>query len=112
MGKSKTSIKAVKLVVLCLAIMLLYVASHAFHIWHIRLRFSTGTFMRDVMETIQAPMILSRMCAPFIGLIAAIYLFTTDSRKAMGIVFLAIMLICCIVSFPYAYRFLKVLLLL
>lgn len=105
MEKSQTSTKAAKLVVLCLAILLLYVASQAYHIWHIRVRCSTGTLLRDVMEIIQAPMILSRMFAPFIGLIAALYLYAKDSRKVIAILFVAIMLICCIVSFPYIYRF-------
>ncbi len=93
------------LLVICLAIMLLYAASHAYHFWHIRLRFTTGTFLRSVMELAQAPMILSRMFAPFIGGIAAIWFIAKDARRTLGAVVLAIMAGGCFVSFPYVCRF-------
>jgi hypothetical protein len=87
------------------AIMLLYAASHAYHVWHLRVRCPTGTFLRSVMEFVQAPMILSRMFAPLIGVIVAIRFLARDSRKALGVVFLAVMVVGCFISFPYIRNF-------
>lgn len=105
-GSPQNRRRSRNLLLLCLAIMLLYAASHAYHLWHIRLRFSSGTFLRSVMEFSQAPLILSRMFAPFMGVIAATWFLAKDARKVLGVALLAIMLGGCFVSFPYVCRFL------
>ena len=106
MGKPASSRQPRVLLFICVAIMLLYTTSHAYHLWHIRLRFSPGTFLRSVMELGQAPMVLSRMFAPFLGVFAAIWFLAKDTRKILGVILLAAMTGGCFVSLPYVYRFL------
>lgn len=91
------------LLFVCAAILLLYAASHAYHFWHIRLRFPPGTSLRIVMELGQAPMVLSRMFAPFLGVIAAIWFLAEDSRKILGVILVVAMTGGCFVSLPYVY---------
>jgi len=57
------------------------------------------------MEFVQAPMILTRMFAPFVGAIVALRFLAKDSRKALGVVLLAVMAVGCFISFPYVHNF-------
>ena len=88
------------------AILLLYALSHVYHLAHFRVRSTVGTFMRDSMETIQAPMILTRLFAPFVGVFVAVWVLSTTAYKKTAISFLAAMIVASFVSLPYLQRFL------
>jgi len=57
------------------------------------------------MEFVQAPMILTRLSAPFIGVIVAIRFLAKDARRTLGVVLLVVMAVGCFISFPYVHNF-------
>lgn len=85
--------------------LIVYGFSHLYHIAHLRVRCPSGTFLRDFMETIQAPVIIMRDFGPFIGIIVAIWVLKTGVHRKINAIMLIITLCCCVISAPYAYRF-------
>lgn len=86
-------------------LLLLYLFSHVYHLALLRVRATSGTLLRDIMETIQGPMVLSRLFLPYIGVVVAIWILRTDKHKRIGVIVLATMVVCCFVSYPFLKRF-------
>lgn len=86
-------------------LLLAYSFSHLYHILHLRIRCTGGTFPRQCMEAIQGSMILMRAFGPYIVVIpVAIWVLKTGVHKRLNAVMLVIALCCCVISGPYAYR--------
>lgn len=84
--------------------LIMYAFSHLYHVAHLRVRCPSGTFLRDLMETIQAPVIMIRAFGPFIGMIIAIWVLMTGIHRRVNAITLAATLCCCVISAPHFYR--------
>lgn len=90
-------------------LLLVYGFSHLYHIGHLRVRCAGGTFLRNFMETIQGLMVLMRTLGPYIVLLPiAIWVMKTGFYRKLNATMLAIVLCCCVISVPYAYRLFQV----
>jgi hypothetical protein len=86
-------------------LLVIYGFSHLYHLAHLRVRCPTGILLRDLMETIQGPLVTIRAFGPFVATIIAVWVLITGPHKKINALMLAITLCCWIISAPYLYRF-------